>query len=71
MSGQRQRRPETAIVAGSADQFGALVVNSGKQFVKKHPVISLSWVVGLLVSILASGYRPSPEAVQNYEVGAK
>lgn len=61
-------RHERAIVVGSADEFGALVVNSGKQFVKRHPVISLSWVVGLFVSILASGYTPSPDAVMNYEV---
>lgn len=59
---------QTAIVVGSADRFGALVVSTGKEFVKKHPVISLSWIVGLLVSTLASGYTPAPEAVMNYEV---
>lgn len=64
----RRQPQDRAIVVGSADQFGALVVNSSKQFLKKHPVISLSWVVGLFVSILASGYTPSPEAVMNYEV---
>lgn len=64
----QQRGQQTAIVVGSADRFGALVVSTGKDFVKKHPVISVSWVVGLLVSILASGYTPAPEAVLNYEV---
>lgn len=64
----QQQGQQIAIVVGSADQFGALVVSKGKKFVKKHPVISVSWVVGLLVSTLASGYTPAPEAVLNYEV---
>eukprot|EP00904_Undaria_pinnatifida_P000446 jgi/Undpi1/10401/HiC_scaffold_29.g12851.m1 len=64
--GQRQGQ-QTAIVVGNADRFGALVVSTGKEFIKKHPVISVSWVVGLLVSTLASGYTPTPAAVQNYE----
>lgn len=59
---------QTAIVAGSADRFGALVVTKGKEFVKKHPAISVTWFVGLLVSVLASGFTSTPEAVQNYEV---
>lgn len=65
--GQPQMQ-QNAIVVGSADRFGALVVSTGKEFVKKHPVISLSWVLGLLISILATGFTPAPEAVQNYEV---
>lgn len=59
------------IVEGSADRFGALVLATGKTFVKKHPVISLSWVLGLLISMLATGFTPTPEAVQQYEVGTK
>lgn len=66
--GRQQQQHEMAVVVRSADELGALVVNSGKKFIKRHPVISLSWVVGLFVSILASGYTPSPEAVMNYEV---
>ncbi|CAM9776656.1 unnamed protein product [Ectocarpus sp. 4 AP-2014] len=67
MSRHRQQMPQTSIVVGGADQFGALVVSNAKHFVKRHPVISASWVVGLLVSTLASGYTPSTTAVQNYE----
>lgn len=65
---RRSPQPQQQIIVGGADAFGALLVNSGKRFVKSHPVISLGWVFGLLVSILASGYTPSPEAVQTYEV---
>lgn len=70
--GMHQQGQNTAlIVEGSADRFGALVVSTGKTFVKKHPVISLSWVLGLLISILATGFTPSPEAMQQYEVRTK
>ncbi len=70
MSGQQRRsaQGQQQLVVGGADAFGALMINSGKRFVKSHPVISLGWVLGLLVSILASGYTPSPEALQTYEV---
>lgn len=64
----RGQQAQGAIVPGTADHFGALVVNSGKNFVKTHPRISIAWVVGLLISILASGFTPSQEAVQKYEV---
>lgn len=66
--GDPHMQQQTAIVVGSADRFGALVVTTGKEFVKKHPAISVTWLVGLLVSILASGFTPAPEAVRNYEV---
>lgn len=63
-----RQQPQGTIVPGTADNFSALVVNSGKNFVKTHPRISIAWVVGLLISILASGFTPSQEAVQKYEV---
>lgn len=68
MSRQQPQRRETAIAVGSADEMGRIVIKSGQRFVKRHPAISLAWVAGLLVSILASGYTPSQQAVQNYEV---
>lgn len=68
MSRRQPQRHETAIAVGSADEIGRIAIRSGQRFVKRHPAISLAWVVGLLVSILASGYTPSQEAVQNYEV---
>lgn len=70
MSSRRQpQRHETAIAVGSADEIGRIAIRSGQRFVKRHPAISGAWVAGLLVSILASGYTPTPAAVQNYEVG--
>lgn len=63
-----RRQPQTAITVGSADEIGKIVIRSGQRFVKRHPAISVAWVVGLFVSILASGYTPTPQAVQNYEV---
>ena len=70
MSSHRQSQPQQAgvVVRGGADRFGTLVVRAGKNFVKSHPKISITWVVGLLISILASGFTPSQEAVQKYEV---
>ena len=68
MSRRQPQRHETAIAVGSADEIGRIAIRSGQRFVKRHPAISLAWVVGLLVSILASGYTPSQEAVRNYEV---
>eukprot|EP00752_Nemacystus_decipiens_P008364 g7476.t1 len=68
MSRRQPQRHETAIAVGSADEIGRIVIKSGQRFVKRHPAISLAWVLGLLVSILASGYTPSQEAVQKYEV---
>lgn len=63
------RRPNegSIIVEGSADRMGAMVISSCKNFVKGHKVISLIWVGGLLLSILATGYAPSPAAVRKYK----
>lgn len=68
MPTRQPQRHETAIAVGSADEIGRIVIRSGQRFVKRHPAISAAWVLGLLVSILASGYTPTPAAVQNYEV---
>lgn len=68
MSGQNHPGQGTAIVAGTADRFGELVITSSKAFVKKNPVISLTWVAGLLISMLATGFTPSLEAQNKYEV---
>eukprot|EP00903_Cladosiphon_okamuranus_P013248 g12353.t1 len=68
MSRRQPQRHETAIAVGSADEIGRIVIKSGQRFVKRHPAVSVAWVLGLLVSILASGYTPSPAAVQNYEI---
>lgn len=68
MSAGSQSNQGTTIVASAADHFGELVIAKSKAFVKKNPVISLTWVGGLLLSIFATGFTPSMEAVRKYEV---
>lgn len=70
--GQPETHPQNAggmIVEGTADRMGTMVISTCKNFVAKHKVISLTWVGGLLLSILATGFTPSPAAVHKYEVG--
>ncbi|CAM9964388.1 unnamed protein product [Choristocarpus tenellus] len=62
------QRPRGAIVIGGADRFGQLVVKTGKDFVVRHPAISVSWVLGLLISILATGFTPTFESQGNYQM---
>ena len=68
---QRQRRPgggsEQVARVSAADTLALAAVEGTKTFVKSHPVLTASWVLGLMLSVFAAGFAPAPEALQAYE----
>ncbi|CAM9230078.1 unnamed protein product [Phaeothamnion confervicola] len=50
----------------AADAFALAIVRGSKSFVVNHPVLSFSWVLGLVLSLLATGFTPPPEALNTY-----
>lgn len=54
-----------AIVLGDQNLF-ALAAKATLNKAKKHPKISVAWIIGLLFSILATGFTPAQEDVRQY-----
>lgn len=46
---------------------GELMVAAGVNFAKKHYVLSSSWIIGLLIGCLFTGFAVTPEVAAEYD----
>eukprot|EP01084_Bolivina_argentea_P053279 97806_1 len=56
----------TAPISIRTSSAGEIVVSTAKHVAKRHPGKVGLWVLGLMIAILASGFKPSPESIQRY-----
>eukprot|EP00301_Raphidiophrys_heterophryoidea_P007816 c12978_g1_i1.p1 GENE.c12978_g1_i1~~c12978_g1_i1.p1 ORF type:complete len:291 (+),score=74.85 c12978_g1_i1:129-1001(+) len=64
MSADHQRQD---VQSRQGPDASTVLITLGKEFVVRNPRISIAYVIGILVCLLANGFTPSPAAVEQME----